>query len=163
MIATTRWTLSEGGSHLRQDTTPVRANGENDINIIEYVRVSGTSTSLLGVWKPISTRSGAADLFTMMLKDGELSVFYPKYGAVVYTVRLDRKHYPLTRPNALPGVTTAAESIDVRSLRHTTFQGDKPSLETSMSVSPDGNTMTVTTRTPDSSDEPSVFVYERQR
>lgn len=34
-------------------------------------------------------------------------------------------------------------------------------LEAVMTVSPDGKTLTVTTRKPGSPDEPSVFVYEK--
>jgi len=31
VIANTKWIVSEGGTHLRQETTPVRANGDNDV------------------------------------------------------------------------------------------------------------------------------------
>jgi len=163
LVATGRWTLSEGGAHLTQETTPVRANGEADISIMEYVRVSGDATSLLGVWKPVSSRSAAPDLFTMTLSGNELYAFYPKYGGVVYSVRLDGKPYALSGPNAFPDSTTAAQAVSLRSFRRTTFQGGKPTLEILMTVSSDGETMTVTTHVPESVDPSSVFVYERQR
>jgi len=162
LVATARWILSEGGKHLRQETTPVRANGDNDVNIIEYVRTSGDGDTLLGEWKPVSSRSAVPDSFVITLIGDELRVFYPKYGSTLYTMRLDGKQYPLNGPNALPGTATAAQAVAMRSLRRTTFRAGKPSLEIVMTVSADGNTMTVTTHTPDSSDEPSLFVYEKQ-
>lgn len=85
----------------------MRANGENDVSIVEYVRTSG---------------------------DG----------------------------GTLPDMATAAQALAARSLRRTTFQAEKPTLEIVMTVSADGNAMTVTTRAPGSADEPSVFVYEKQ-
>jgi hypothetical protein len=162
LLGTARWTISDGGMRLTQETTPVRANGQNDMGVIEYLRVSGERDSLFGEWKPISTRTALPDLFSMTLNDDELRAFYPKYGAVIYTVRLDGKQYPLTGPTALPGAMTAAEALGTRSLRHITFLNGKPSQETVMSVSTDGMAMTVTTHTPGSADEASMFVYERQ-
>jgi hypothetical protein len=159
---TARWTLSEGGTHLTQETTPVRANGDRAIDTIEYVRVSAAAKTLFGVWKPFSTRTTVPDLFTITLKDDELSVFYPKYGFVVYTMRLDGKRYPRTAPNAAAGAMIATEGTGYRSLRHVTFLGEKATLESEMTVSPDGETMTVTTRPPGSSDGASVTIYEKQ-
>jgi hypothetical protein len=163
LVGTARWVLSDSGKHLTQETTPVRANGDNDVNVIEYVRMSGDGNSLIGEWKPVSTRSAVPDLFTVTLMGEELNVFYPKYGTTVYTMRLDGRKYPFSGPNALPGMTSAAEARELRTLRRMTFQGEQPALETVMSVSADGRTMTVTTRTPGGSDEPSVYVYEKQQ
>lgn len=162
VIGTGRWIISEGGKHLTQETIPVRANGDNDKNIIEYVRTSGGGNSLLGEWRPVSTWSAVPDLFVVTLADDELHVFYPKYGSTLYTMRLDGKKYPYTGLNAIPGTTSAAETLGLRSLRRTTFQDQKPFLETVMSVSSDGKTMMVTTHTPNGPDEPSLFVYEKQ-
>jgi len=162
VIGTGRWIVSDGGKRLTQETIPVRANGDNDKNIIEYVRTSGAGNSLLGEWRPVSTRSAVPDLFVVTLADDELHVFYPKYGSTLYTMRLDGKMYAYTGFNAIPGTTSAAEALGLRSLRRTMFQGQKPTLETVMSVSPDGKTMTVTTHTSDRADEASLFVYEKQ-
>lgn len=67
-------------------------------------------------------------------------MFYPKNQSS-YTIRPD----------------VSAEALGPRTLRRATAV-----LETVMTVSPDGKTMTITTRTPGSADEPSVFVYEKQ-
>jgi hypothetical protein len=161
-LGSTRWTLTENGTHLTQTTIPVRANGEEDINVIDYVRVSGADHTLLGVWKPLSSRSAAADVFTISLRDDELQVFAPKYGFVVYTMRLDGRAYPVVAPNAPSGVSNVAEGLSVRRIRRTTLQGGKPTLEAVMEVSADGKVMTVTTHTPDTADVVSITVYEKQ-
>jgi hypothetical protein len=162
LLGTARRIISDDGKHLRQETTPVRANGDNDLNIVEYVRAGGTGKGLLGEWKPVSSRSAVPDLFIVTLMDDELYVFYPKYGSTLYTMRLDGKRYQTIAPNALPDMTTAAESVGVRSLRRTTFQAGKPTLEIVMTVSDDGQTMTVSTHTPGSADEPSFYSYEKK-
>lgn len=161
-LGSARWTLSDGGKHLTQETVPVRANGDNDINIIDYARTSGEGNTILGVWTPVSSRSLVPDLFTITLVNDELRVFYPKYGFIVYTMRLDGKSYPLAAPNASADASNVAEAIDVRTVRRTTYQGERATLETVMRVSEDGKTMTATTRTPGRTSEPSIVVYEKQ-
>jgi hypothetical protein len=162
LLASARWTLLDGGTRLTQETIPVRANGDRDVGTIEYVRISGAGNTLFGVWKPVSSRYTVPDLFTITLVGDELHVFYPKYGYVVYTMRVDGKRYAPTAPNTVAGAGTMAESVAVRTVRRITYQGEKATLEIILDVSADANTMTVTTRTPGSSDEPSVTVYERQ-
>ena len=161
-LASARWTLSDGGKNLTQETVPVRANGDNDINIIDYSRTSGKGNTILGVWTPVSSRSLVPDLFTITLVNDELRVFYPKYGYVVYTMRLDGKSYPLAAPNASADASNVAEAVDVRTVRRTTYQGGRATLETVMRVSEDGKTITATTRTPGGASEPSITVYEKQ-
>jgi hypothetical protein len=162
VVATGKWTLSDDGTRLTQVTIPRRANGDNDANIIEYVRTSGEGKSLIGVWKPVSSRSVVPDLFVItVIADGELNVFYPKYQSS-YTIRPDGKQYAFTLVNALPGTRAAAETLASRTLRRTTFRGQTSTLETVMAVSTDGKTMTVTTHVPGSAEEPSSFVYEKQ-
>lgn len=161
-LASARWTLSDGGKHLTQETVPVRANGDNDINIIDYSRSSGEGNTILGVWTPISSRSLVPDLFTITLVNDDLHVFYPKYGYVVYTMRLDGKSYPLVAPTASADASNVTEAVDVRTVRRTTYQAGRATLETVMRVSEDGKTLTATTRTPDGASEPSITVYEKQ-
>ena len=105
------------------------------------------------VWNPVSTRYTVPDLFTITLVDDELRAFYPKYGYVVYTMRLDGKWYPLTAPNAAAGSGNMAEGVGLRTLRRITYQGQKATLEAVMDLSADGKAMTIMTRTPGSPDD----------
>ena len=50
LTARGRWTLSDDGRRLTQETT--RAEPQAATNIIEYIRTSGPGNSLLGVWSP---------------------------------------------------------------------------------------------------------------
>lgn len=155
------WTLSDGGKLLTQVTRPVRADGQNDANTMEYVRTSGEGMSLIGIWKPVSSRSLVPDLFIVSIDEGALKVFYPKNQSF-YTMTLDGKEYPQVGPRALPDSSSIAEAIGPQSVRRTTLRAHRPALETVMTVSPDGRSMTIITLTPGSSGEPSTFVYEKQ-
>ena len=162
LLGTGRWTLSADGSRLTQETRPLRADGQDDTNIIEYVRTSGEGNWLIGVWKPASSRSVVPDQFVVTPIDGAaLNVFNPNKGSN-YTIRPDGKEYSITGPSALPDMTASAEALGPRTLRRTTLLAHSPNLEVTMNVSVDGRTMTVTTRMPDNEATPSVFVYEKQ-
>ena len=155
-----KWTLSDGGKRLTQETVPTRADGQNDTNIIEYRRESGEGNSLIGTWKPVSSRSVVPDLFTVTAtQSGELKVFYPKNQSS-YLMRLDGKEYPLT--NAPPEMTSSAEAIGQRTLRRTTFGQHTRVSEVVIAVSADGKTLTTTFQMSGSPNEPSVTVYEKQ-
>jgi hypothetical protein len=162
LVAKGRWTLTEGGKRLTQETTPARVDDQNVTNVTEYVRTSGDGNTLLGEWKPVSSRSGEADLFVVTQIDaGGLKVFYPRNQGG-YTMRADGKEYADTRTNALPDMTTSTEALGPRTLRRTTFRARSPLSQVDMTVSSDGKTLTVTTRTSGSEREPAVFVYEKQ-
>jgi hypothetical protein len=160
LLARGKWAVSDGGKRLTQETVPARADGQNDTNIIEYVRESGESKSLIGTWKPISSRSLVPDRFAVTLTEsGELNVFYAKNQSS-YMMRPDGKEYPLT--NAPPGMTSSAEAIGQRTLRRTMFRQHTRLSDVVITVSADGKTLTATVQMRGSSDEPSVTVYEKQ-
>jgi len=160
LIGRAKWSVSDGGKRLTQETVPVRIDGQNDINIIEYVRESGESNSLIGTWKPLSSRNLVPDLFVLTLKEtGELNFSYPKNKSS-FTIRPDGKEYPLT--NAPPEMTSSAEAIGPRTLRRTTFRQHTRASEAVITVSADGKNLTVTSQIGGGSDEPSVTVYEKQ-
>jgi hypothetical protein len=91
LVAKGRWTLSEGVKRLTQETIPARVDDQNVTNFTEYVRTFGDGNSLLGEWKPVSSRSGEADLFVVTQIDaGVLKVFYPRNQGS-FTIRPDGK------------------------------------------------------------------------
>lgn len=162
VVAKGRWILADGGKRATQYTIPTRADGQDVTNATESVRTSGEGHSLLGEWKRMSFQAGEADLFVMTVSEGPtLKMFYPR-NQDTHTIRLDGKEYVPTERSAWPDVTTSARSLGPRTLRRTTSRAGTPYLETLMAVSADGKTLTVSTRRPGSSDQPAVFVYERQ-
>jgi hypothetical protein len=158
LTATGRWTLSDDGRRLTQETT--RSELQAATNIIEYVRTSGSGNSLIATWEPVSSRSSVPESFLVTLTDVmTLSVSFRS--GVSYTMRPDGQEYD-ARSDAFRDMKAVVTGVGVRALHRTTFRGRSPMLEAVWAVSADGRTLTVTSRTPGSSAEPSVFVYERQ-
>ena len=158
LVARGKWTLSADGRHLTQETT--RAQPQADINTIEYIRPSGSGVSLLGVWEPVSSTSSVPESFVVTLSDATtLSVSFRT--GVKYSMRPDGQEYD-ARSDAFPDMKAVVTGLGARALQRTTCRGRTPMLESVWTLSPDGRTLTVTSRTVGSSSEPRAFVYERQ-
>ena len=158
VVARGRWTLSADGTRLTQETT--RLQPQVDTNVIEYIRTSGSGTSLIGVWEPISSTSSVPESFVVTLTDATtLSVSFRT--GVNYTMRPDGQEYD-ARLDGFPDTKAVVSGLGGRALQRTTFRGRTPILEAVWTLSADERTLTVTSRTVGSSDEPSAFVYERQ-
>jgi hypothetical protein len=157
LVARGKWTLSDDGRRLTQETTRIQPQAAT--NIIEYIRTSGSGNSLVGVWEPVSSTSSVAESFVVTLSDAAtLSVSFRS--GVSYTMRPDGQAYD-ARSDAFPDMTAVVTGLGSRALQRTTFRGRTPMLEAVWTLSSDGRTLTVTSRTVGSSDEPSIFVYER--
>ena len=162
VIAKGRWILSDGGKHLKQETTPRRVDGKEITSVADYVRVSGGGDSLLGEWKPVATQSSVPDQFTLVpLDENTLRMSFSGTPST-FTIRPDRREYPITGPNSLPGMVSSTEVIDSRSLRRITLRDHQPLFETVMTLSPDGKRMTLTSRADGSTDAPTVSVYSKK-
>jgi hypothetical protein len=158
LVARGKWTLSDDGRRLTQETTRIQPQAAT--NIIEYIRTSGSGNSLIGVWEPVSSKSSVAESFVVTLSDATtLSVSFRS--GVKYTMRPDGQEYD-ARSDAFPDMKAVVTGQGSHALQRTTFRGRTPVLEAVWALSSDGRTLTVTSRTVGSSDEPSVFVYERQ-
>ena len=158
LVATGKWTLSADGKHLTQETT--RTQPQADTNTIEYVRTSGSSTSLIGVWEPVSSTSSVPESFVVTLSDATtLSVSFRS--GVKYTMRPDGQEYD-ARSDGFPDSKAVVTGLGARALQRTTSRGGTPMLEAVWTLSADGRTLTVTSRAVGSAEEPSQLVYERQ-
>lgn len=158
LVARGKWTLTADGTHLTQETT--RTQPQADTNIIEYIRTSGSGTSLIGVWEPVSSTSSIPESFVVTLSDATtLSVSFRS--GVKYTMRPDGQAYD-ARSDRFPDTKAIVTGLGGHALQRTTFRGRTAMLEAVWTLSSDGRTLTVTSRTVGSSDEPGVFVYERQ-
>jgi len=158
LVARGKWTLSADGRRLTQETT--RTQPQAGTNIIEYIRTSGSGNSLIGGWEPVSSTSSVAESFVVTLSDATtLSVSFRT--GVSFTMRPDGQEYD-ARSDAFPDMKAVVTGLGSRALQRTTFRGRRPMLEAVWTLSSDGRTLTVTSRTAGSSDEPSVSVYERR-
>ena len=158
LVARAKWTLSADGRRLTQETT--RTQPQADTNIIGYIRTSGSGNSLIGGWEPVSSTSSVAESFVVTLSD-PTTLFVSFRTGVTYTMRPDGQEYE-ARSDGFPHMKAVVTGLGSRALQRTTFRGGRPMLEAVWTLSSDGRTLTVTSRTVGSSDEPSVFVYERQ-
>ena len=159
LVARGKWTISADGRHLTQETT--RILPQPDTNVTEYIRTYGSGASLIGVWEPVSSTSSVPESFVVTLADvTTLSVSFRS--GVKYLMRPDGQEYD-ARSGEFPGMKAVVTGLGARALQRTTFRGRSPMLEAVWTVSSDGRTLTVTSRTVGSSDEPRVFVYERQK
>jgi hypothetical protein len=158
LVARGKWTVSADGKRLTQETT--RIQPQADTNTIEYIRTSGSGNSLIGGWEPVSSSSSVVESFVVTLSDATtLSVAFRT--GVSYTMRPDGQEYD-ARSDAFPDMKAVVTSLGSRALQRTTFRGRRQMLEAVWTLSPDGRTLTVTSGTVASSDEPSALVYERQ-
>lgn len=158
LVARGKWTLSADGKHLTQETT--RTQPQADTNIIKYIRTSGSGTSVIGVWQPVSSTSSVPESFVVTLSDPTtLSVVFRT--GVKYTMRPDGQEHD-ARSDGFADSKAVVTGLGARALQRTTFRGGAPMLQAVWTLSPDGRTLSVTSRTLPSSDEPGVFVYERQ-
>jgi len=160
LTATARWTLSADGARLRQETT--RSEPGAALNTIEYIRSSGSGATLIGVWEPVSSSTSVPESFVVTLVDeATLRVFFPRSG-LSYDMRPDGKEYA-ARSDALPDMKAVVTGSGPRTLKRNTFRGGAPMLEAVWTLSPDGRTLTLTSRSVGGADKPSVFVYDRIR
>lgn len=157
--ATGKWTLTDGGRRLTQETT--RSEPRAPTNIIEYIRKSGSGDSLIGVWEPVSSRMSQPSAFVLTLSDEATLTFTSVQSGVSYTVRPDGKEYDAQSGGAFD-TTAIVIGKGPRTLQRTTFRRGTPLVEAVWTVSPDGQVLTMTTRGVGSSDEPSVLVYEKR-
>jgi hypothetical protein len=157
--ATGKWTLSDGGRRLTQETT--RSEPQAPTNIIEYIRKSGSGDSLIGVWEPISSRMSQPSAFVLTLSDATTLTFTSVQSGVSYTIRPDGKEYDAQSGGAFD---TKAVVIGTgpRSFQRTTSRRGTALVEAVWTVSSDGQALTLTTRVVGSSDDPSVLVYEKR-
>jgi hypothetical protein len=161
LAARARWIISDSGKRLTQQTTPTRVDDKSVTNATEYIRIVGAGNSLIGEWRPIAASSPDADAFVItLIDDVALKVVYPRNNGS-YTMRPDGKEYIAENPNALPDMTTLAETLGSRSLRRSTLRSHKPIFEIVMTVSSDGKTLTVSNRTIGVA-ETAVHVYDKQ-
>jgi len=153
-----KWTVSADGRRLTQETT--RTQPQADTNIIEYIRTSGSGNSLIGRWEPVSSTSSVAESFVVTLTDATtLSVSFRT--GVRYTMRPDGQEYD-ARSDGFPDMHAVVIGLGSRALQRTTFRARRPMIEAVWTLSTDGRSLTMTSRTVGSSDEPSVFTYDRQ-
>jgi hypothetical protein len=89
-----------------------------------YHRTAGT-TGFAGTWESTSETLNSSYVVRVQPYEGDgLSFVYSSQG-VTKNVKFDGKDYPQVGPNALPGATTSARSVNAHTLEMTGKIDDK--------------------------------------
>lgn len=92
---------------------------------------------------------------------GTDSLKFSGSNGMAYTYRLDNTPVAIQGPTTIAGTMTAARVVDDHTLEETDSREGVVTGKTTLSVSPDGKTLTITS-SPIGATEPSVQVFEKR-
>lgn len=160
IVISADWTLSKDGATLTDNFTGVNPNGSTYTLVYDYKRTAGG----LGFTDTWVSKSLAPDsVLTLQVRPYEgdgLSWSDPLEG-LTRSVKLDGKDYPVLSQGLPAGLVSAVRRVDEHTLEISDkFKGQINDTEL-LEVSSDLKTLTMTLRSPGSSD-PQIRVFERQ-
>jgi hypothetical protein len=152
------WTLSKDGKALHDDFTFFPDNGKT-VHLVYLYERRGTGSGFAGDW--VSTSARVDTVYVIQIKpfDGDGLSFVNSADGSTKNIKADGKDYS----NKGSGGTTvsSAQRQDGRTIAVTDKVGGKVVDTQEISVSAEGNTLTMTIHVPDRTD-PNVLVFERQ-
>jgi hypothetical protein len=158
--AKTTWTLSSDGKTLTAHSTGDKPGGGSFDETSIYVRTTGTH-GLTGTWKDKEFKGSQRSLFTISDTENGLSFDEPDF-KLKATAKFDGKPGNVEGPTIPPGASFVLSKTGPRSFKMTRTQDGKPFDMSTWTVSPDGKTLTVVSRTAGTTDPPTNEVYEKQ-
>jgi hypothetical protein len=137
-------------------------DGKKDTTTTTYMRTSGQGKGqgLLGSWRgtKVVRSTPSAVTFTDQ-PDGTLRS--TNNVGSTFAARFDDKPYPVTGPGILPDITVKLRRKNAQEFQIEYYRNN--SVVVTSTVSVQGNTLTLTSRTAGSTAEPSVLVFDRQQ
>ena len=159
VLVTAVWTLSGDGSTLTDHFTASRANG--DSTSLDYVyKRKGGGSGFAGTWVSSSEQVNSVVVLKVRTWNGDGLSFISQGGAGTKNVKLDGLDYANVGA-VVNGMTASAQRVNKRELQITDKINGKVRDTQEISVSPDGNTLTITVHIPGRS-EPNIQVFERE-
>jgi hypothetical protein len=156
----TTWTLSGDGKTLTAHATGDKPGGGSFDDTSTYVRTAGTQ-GLAGTWKNKEYKGSAPSLLTLSdLEDG--LVFDEPDFKLKASGTFDGKPGNVTGPGIPAGASFSLTRIGPHSFKMTRTQNGKPFDMSSWTVSPDGKSLVVVTRTAGTTDPPTKEVFDKQ-
>jgi hypothetical protein len=159
VLVTGVWTLSGDGTTLTDHYTAARPDG--DLTSLDYVyKRRGGGSGFAGTW--VSSTEQVNSIVTLKVRtwDGGGLSFVSQGGVGTRNVKFDGRDYPNVGA-AVDAVTTSARRLDATHLEITDKISGKVRDTQEISISPDGNTLTVTVHIPGWS-EPNIQVFDRE-
>jgi hypothetical protein len=154
--------ISADGKTLTEITTTNLSDGKTWATTIIYARTSGAGQNLEGVWKPQSLRSDTPRRMSMQAAGNTLKFDFQS--GRKFTLTFDGKPAMVFGPAVISGTTVAGKIVSDRVIEMAGARMGTPSDTTTLTLSADGKTLTVSEMTlgPEASKQPSVAVYGKQ-
>jgi hypothetical protein len=156
----TTWKLSDDDKTLTARVTGDKPGGGSFDDTSIYVRTAGTG-GLAGTWKNKQYKGSAPSLLTLSDIDNGLNFDEPDF-KLKATGKFDGKPGDVEGPGIPAGASFSLARTGPHSFRMTRTQNGKPLDASSWTVSPDGKSMEVVTRTAGTTDPPIKEVFEKQ-
>ena len=156
----TTWTLADDGKTLTARSTGDKPGGGSFDDTSIYVRTAGTQ-GLAGTWKDKEYKGSSPSLLVMSDIENGLSVEEPDF-KLKATGKFDGKPGKVEGPTIPQGASFSLTKTGARSFKMTRTQSGKPLDMSTWTVSEDGKSMTVVSRTAGTTDPPTTEVFEKQ-
>jgi hypothetical protein len=156
----TTWTLSADGKTLTARVTGDKPGGGSFDDTSTYVRTAGTN-GLTGTWKDKEFKGSSPSVFTLSDTENGLTFDEPDF-KLKAVGKFDGKPGTVEGPSIPPGASFVLTKVGPRSFKMTRTQNGKPLDMATWTVSADGKSMTVVSRTAGTTDPPTKEVYEKQ-
>jgi hypothetical protein len=153
------WTLAPDGHSLRDDFTGYPANGSSFTIHYLYTPIAGVS-GFAATWDSTSEKPSPAELEVQPYqRDGLAFINAAQHSTK--NMQFDGKDHPVIGANAPPGAMSAARRLHTGTLEFTEKRNGKNFDTQQIQLSPDGQTMTITIRSPKRI-KPNILVYNRE-
>lgn len=159
VLVTGVWTLSRDGNTLNDHFTGTQANGNSTSLDYVYQRTGGGS-GFMGTWVSSSERVNSVVVLKVRTWGGDGLSFISQGGGGTKNVKFDGQDYANVGA-VVDGVTASAQRLNKSKVEVTDKISGKVRDTQEISVSPDGNTLTITVHIPGRS-EPNIQVFERE-
>jgi hypothetical protein len=158
MISADQFQLSDDDKTLTATFTSPQPDGTSSVNRLTYVRTAGR-TGLIGTWKAktMSQREEAIELLSQ--SEGGLTL---RTATASCEAQLDGRDYPLVGPTMPAGATMAFSQTGPRAVLLLQKQSGRLIYKSTLTVSPDGRTLTETILATDTGRTKATKVYERE-
>jgi hypothetical protein len=159
VLVTGVWTLSRDSSTLNDHFTATRANG--DSTSLDYVyKRRGGGSGFVGTWVSSSEQVNSVVVLKVRTWDGDGLSFISQGGGGTKNVKFDGQDHANVGA-VVEGMTASAQRLNERKMEITDKIGGKVRDTQEISVSPAGNTLTITVHIP-GRNEPNIQVFERE-
>ncbi len=155
--------ISSDGKTLTEVTKRTPTGGRKATLTAVFERTSGDPQGLVGIWALRSVKM--VPTATMRIEAAGADGYKVSDDAGrTYTVKLDGKPVAVAGPTVIAGTMVAARAIDDHTMEESGSRNGTPTGKTTMALSDDGKTLTVTSVAirPDGEGEPAISVYQKR-